>query len=346
MRRSTSAHRVRAASTLAAALFAAGLLQPAAAAPSPGQSPDERPGLLVRLPDGRHLNFRCEGRGSPTVILESGFAATSLAWVRVQPTLARTRRTCAYDRAGYGFSDPGPDPRDGAAIARDLDQGLRAARIAGPFILVGHSAGALYVRLFANLRPREVVGMVLVDPSIEYQDRRYGERFGPAAAHSLEPLRARAERCLQAALAHALPSTDPELSACTPKRTRASTPADAASAQIAEAARPSVWRTQISELDSLWRSTSDEVAAGRPAYGDLPLIVLTAGDAEAVAEPASARGVALRFWRSLHSEIAVRSRLGLERLVTPSSHMMMFDRPEAVTAAVDDVATMAVKKSR
>jgi pimeloyl-ACP methyl ester carboxylesterase len=244
-------------------------------------------------------------------------------------------RVCAYDRAGYGFSDPGPMPRDGAAVARDLDQGLRAAGINGPFIVVGHSAGGLYVRLFADRRPRDVVGMVLVDPSVEYQDRRFAAAFGPGAG-SLAPLRARDERCLAAAKAGSLPSSDPALAPCAapPGKGEASA---AAAARLAQARRPSLWETRISELDTLWTLTSDEVAAGRRSYGDMPLIVLTADGSSAGAPPA-VRSRVSRFWSGLHAEIAVRSDRGLERTVAGSSHIMMRDRPDAIATAIDEVA--------
>ncbi|MGH6965185.1 MAG: alpha/beta fold hydrolase, partial [Phenylobacterium sp.] len=86
------------------------------------------------------------------MLLESGFGAGAFAWGQAQPIVARTTRVCSYDRAGYGFSDPGPSPRDGAAIARDLDAALRRAGERGPFVIVGHSAGGLYARLFAARR--------------------------------------------------------------------------------------------------------------------------------------------------------------------------------------------------
>lgn len=127
---------------------------------------ESRPGRLAQLQDGRRLNLVCSGRGAPTVILESGFGATSGAWYKVRPALARGVRVCAYDRAGSGFSDPGPLPRDGAAIVRDLDQALTAAKIVGPYVLVGHSAGGLYARLFAARRPgRSRVSFCSIPPS-------------------------------------------------------------------------------------------------------------------------------------------------------------------------------------
>jgi len=293
-----------------------------------------RPGRLIRLPDGRRINVRCIGRGQPTVLFEGGFAATSLAWYKVQPLVTARRRACAYDRAGYGFSDAGPSPRDGAATAKDLDQALRAGGLAGPFVLVGHSAGGLYMRLFADRRPRDVVGMVLVDPSIEHQDRQFAAAFGPGAG-SLAGQRARAAACLAAAERSALPSSDPGLAACTPKAKPNEDPAVNA-ARMAEAIRPSTWRTELSELDSLWTTTSDEVDAGRASYGDLPLIVLTA-DGTYAGAPEAARAALDGLWRSLHQEIAARSTRGSERLTAHSSHMIMLDQPGAVAQAIEDV---------
>ncbi len=309
------------------------------AAPA-ARDPQAHPGQLVRLADGRRLNLRCSGKGAPTVLLEGGFAATSLAWWKVQPKIARTNRVCSYDRAGYGFSDEGPAPRDGAATARDLDHALRRARIRGPFILVGHSAGGLYARLFADRRARDVVGIVLVDTSVEFQEQRFAAAFGPGAG-SLAGIRQRAVRCLEAAERKALPSGDPALARCTPR----AGDGEAAAARMAEAVNPANWRTQISELDSLWTSTSRAVEAGGGAYAATPLVVLTAGDAYDDA-PEPGRTMIRAFWTGLHQEVAARSSRGAQRSVAKSSHMMMFDQPDAIVAAVAEVSAMAKDTAR
>lgn len=317
--------------TLVIALSLALLDSGVTAGPRPkGREASAQPGQLARLADGRRLNFRCTGKGSPTVILEGGYAATSLAWTRVRAQVERTNRVCTYDRAGYGFSDPGPLPRDGAAIARDLDRGLRAARISGPFVLVGHSAGALYVRLLSNRRPLEVVGMVLVDPSVEHQDTRFAEVFGPGAG-GVAPIRRKAAACLEAAELKQLPSTEPALQNCAAKP-RPDQPAEVSAARLAESLRASTWRTQVSELDSLWPATSDQIAAGRQTYGDLPLIVLTADGTYASSPPAQA------LWRDLHEELAARSSVGVDRVVSNSSHMLMNEHPQVVAAAIAEVS--------
>jgi pimeloyl-ACP methyl ester carboxylesterase len=282
---------------------------------------------LVRLPDGRRLNLNCSGGGEPTVILESGFGASSDAWSKVQPVVANTTRVCSYDRAGYGLSDPGPMPRDGEAVALDLNELLRAARIDGPFILVGHSAGALYVRLFSDLRPEDVVGMVLVDPSVEHQDVRLALALGRPGAGSLAPLEERAARCLDASETGQLPSLNPSLAHCAPLSAREP------NSSVAWSLKSSNFRTQISELNTLFAETSREIDHGRQSYGDTPLIVLTAGGRSTSAPPSSA----LSAWRRMHQELAARSRRGEERMVPGSSHLMMLDRPDVISSAIEQL---------
>lgn len=281
-------------------------------------------GNMVRLPDGRRINLRCSGSGSPTVIFEGGYAADSQAWWKVRPEVAKTHRACAYDRAGYGASDLGPQPRDGAAVAMDLDATLRAAKIAGPYVVVGHSAGALYLRLFAARRSRDVVGMVLVDPSIEHQDRRLSAVFGPGAG-SLKGAHDRAVLCFAAAGKHLLPSVDPALKICGATTSAAN------------------WQTQQSEAETLWGATSDQIDASHLRYGAMPIIVLTAEGTYA-STPPQARSTADGLWRQWHREMAALSSRGQERTVSNTSHMIMIDRPDAVVAAIQEVVAIATDR--
>lgn len=115
---------------------------------------------------GRGLHLVCAGPrdDSPTVLLESGAFGIAADWGAVQEQLAaRGVRSCAYDRAGLGRSDPGPRPRDGLAVVADLEALLARAGEPGPYILVGHSMAGLYVRLFAARNPAQVKGVVLID---------------------------------------------------------------------------------------------------------------------------------------------------------------------------------------
>lgn len=122
------------------------------------------PGNLIDV-GGYKLHLHCIGEGTPTVILDAAFPAQVSNWVWVQPQIAKTARVCSYDRAGHGWSDLGPEPRDAKQQARELKTLLEKANEKGPFVLVGHSLGGLYVREFADMFPDQVAGMVLIEGS-------------------------------------------------------------------------------------------------------------------------------------------------------------------------------------
>lgn len=145
--------------------------------------------LRGRLVDigGRSLHLVCAGPNDsahPTVWFESGAFGIAADWAEVQRQLTeRAMRSCAYDRAGLGQSDPGPAPRDSRAIVADLEQLIRRSGERGPFIFVGHSMAGLHVRLYAVTHPGQVAGVVLVDATTaEATDygtlRMFVERFG------------------------------------------------------------------------------------------------------------------------------------------------------------------------
>ncbi len=130
-------------------------------------------GVRVDLGDGRRMYLDCRGTGSPTVVLEAGLYGWSPTWTSVLPQVATFTRVCSYDRAGLGLSDPGPRPRVVGEITADLERLLAHAGIAPPYVLVGHSAGGMYHRLFTSAHPEKVAGLVLVDSNepTDEQDR-------------------------------------------------------------------------------------------------------------------------------------------------------------------------------
>lgn len=133
------------------------------------------PGTMVNIGTQNaplHLHLHCQGSGSPTVILESGQGGLSTDWAWIQPGVAQSTRVCAYDRAGVGWSDPGPSPRDARQIVQELHTLLDKAELPGPYVLVGHSYGGLYTRAYAGTYPDEVAGVVLVDASHPEQWQR------------------------------------------------------------------------------------------------------------------------------------------------------------------------------
>jgi pimeloyl-ACP methyl ester carboxylesterase len=119
-------------------------------------------GRLVDV-GGHRLYVTCEGSGSPAIVLEAGLGGSSADWRDAQRDLARTTRTCAYDRAGLGSSVGRPGVHDASDEIRDLQQLLFSARIPPPYVLAGHSYGGLLTRLYAHAHPRDVAGLVLVD---------------------------------------------------------------------------------------------------------------------------------------------------------------------------------------
>ena len=136
--------------------------QEAASASAPADIVYGRPSQLVDV-DGFRLNLYCVGSGSPAVVFDSGWEDWAPAWSTGQPQIAKWTRACSYDRAGAGFSDPGPLPRTSLRIAGELHTALHRAGIAGPYVLVGHAFAGDNARTFADLYMREVAGLVLVD---------------------------------------------------------------------------------------------------------------------------------------------------------------------------------------
>jgi pimeloyl-ACP methyl ester carboxylesterase len=119
-------------------------------------------GRLVEV-DGHQMHISCTGQGSPTVVLEAGAGTPSGVWAWVQPELTQQARVCAYDRAGLGWSEPGPHPRDAGSVAQELHALLGRAGESGPFVLAGHSLGGQYALMFAERYPEETAGLVLID---------------------------------------------------------------------------------------------------------------------------------------------------------------------------------------
>jgi len=123
-------------------------------------------GELVDIGGGRKLRLVCEGPRSaaPVVWMESGAFSGAADFAAIQQKLtAKGLRSCAYDRAGMGYSDVGPGPRDGDAIVGDLEKLIAASGEAGPFVMMGHSMAGLYLRQYALRNPDKVVGLVLLD---------------------------------------------------------------------------------------------------------------------------------------------------------------------------------------
>jgi pimeloyl-ACP methyl ester carboxylesterase len=115
------------------------------------------------------MHLYCTGEGSPTLVLEAGGGDDALKWGKVQPELSKTTRVCSYDRAGEGWSEPQPGPRDADQIAAQLQALLQQGGVTGPVVLMGHSLGGMYIRDYASHYPENVVGLIFIDSSTPLQ---------------------------------------------------------------------------------------------------------------------------------------------------------------------------------
>ncbi len=129
------------------------------------------PGKMYVI-NGHQMHLNCTGDGSPTIVLEAGGGADSLAWSKVQPELSKTTRVRSYDRTGMGWSSPGPSPRDADAIASELHALLQQAGVDGPIVLMGHSMRGMYIRAYATLYPQDVTGLIFVEGATPLEEDR------------------------------------------------------------------------------------------------------------------------------------------------------------------------------
>jgi pimeloyl-ACP methyl ester carboxylesterase len=293
----------------------------------------------VRLPGGREITLHCEGAGAPVVVLDSGLGDGAASWRKVQGEIARTTKVCAYDRAGLGGSAMGPLPRDTQAIVGDLEALLKAARLRGPYVLVGHSMGSFDVRMYASRNLRKVAGMVLVDPSADDQNDRMAAAM-PRMAEIQKAAYATLDRCAGLAIAGMLAPQTPGCSQPPPP----DVPAELRD-WVREGQGPGRFITVKSELDSFMTLDAAQMAKVRRPLGAIPLIVLTGrpvspGMTEAETETLH------QLWTTMHDEMAALSTAGVNRAVPGSGHYIQIEKPAVVIAAVQEVVEAARAKRR
>jgi len=212
--------------------------------------------------------------------------------------VARVKRVCAYDPAGYGWSDPGPGPHDALRHARELRTLLSNAAVPGPYVLVGHSFGGLYARQYAALYPGEVVGMALVDATHPDFLARQGQAdVLPGADPRLVTVGPLFARLGVTRLLGFIPP-DPDL----PPRQQAETRAFYATAKFADTTRDAA--------DAFPATLAQGRAIG--TLGGLPLAVVSAG-----AQPP--------YWQELQGQLAALSTNATHRVVAGATHGSIVD---------------------
>src|SRR5258708_2125293 len=316
---------------LAGVLLSIGDVVLAQPSPAPAIAEDQRMLLYVergQLVDigGRSSNLHCTGADGPTVILMAGIFSWSVVWYKTQPVTAQKTRVCAFDRAGYGFSDPGPRPQILSDVVDDLHAALNAGPIPGPYVLVGHSLGGIEARLYAQRWPKEVVGMVLVDTASAgeglidenqpgYDEVIGGERYAADMLHCaflvadgpLEPSRPEYNDCSSAS---ALPSD-------TPTAFRKAWPQFFTAYYFAD---------KVSLMSSVYTHRYDSVDHRR--LGAMPLVVLSIENAWNNGTPAGARfnRSYSKVWTAQQQGLAHLSSRGVHRIIKDSGHHIQLDK--------------------
>lgn len=276
------------------------------------------PGRLVEVEPGRSMHIYCVGSGTPTVVLEAGLGDFGLSsWYSVLPQLSALSRTCAYDRAGTGWSDAPRVPPMPTAIVDDLHNLLARSGEPGPYLLVGHSLGGPLVRHYAVHYPSEVAGLVLVDGSHEDQlERMKGmPSWTQLVLKSIPTLHFLGiDRVVgQAGI------TD-TMSAIAVARTTS----DAAMHNTAE-------------LSNSLAAFFAEVKRDARPFGPLPLVALTAGRMSVPGvSPEVADGIH-REWVAMHKEIVARSTRGRWILAEKSAHYIQRDQPDLVIQSIREM---------
>jgi len=251
---------------------------------------------------GSHrLQIHLEGEGTPTVVIDAGITDQLDRLRPLQERIARVTRVLTYNRAGYGQSEPGPLPRHSGREAEELRVLLEKASATGPYVLVGHSLGALNMQVFASKYPDDVAGMVLLDPpplsfimGQEYRDLR---AMGEQMTAEWEAI---ADSSAQ--------STDAQ-----------------------EKARSAFFKMIASEHREMF-GESAKLAGSISTFGDIPLVVIAAGTPNpALGEVAEEYQ---RYWIEQSRVLAKKSNNGRFILAGEASHYLYLDVPEIVAESI------------
>ena len=291
------------------------------------------PGRLVSV-DGHYMHLNCAGNGSPSVIIDAGNASFSLEWTPILQALSTSTRVCTYDRAGYGWSEPGPYPRDGARVVEELYALLQNAGEVGPFVLVGHSLGGVHVRMFAAQYPEQVAGMVLADtasplvitPEYELVQRStigfyqvMGLLSRSGVLRLLGPLGGE----------DAMPVTARKL------------PVEQQETYLEMLLNPQQYATAVSEMEEIPQTFEQayQLETAVQPLPDWPLIVLTAGKTDVPgSDPFNDQTMVVDAdviaAQLLLTRLSTRAE---QRVIQESGHLMHLDAPQAVVEAVLDV---------
>jgi pimeloyl-ACP methyl ester carboxylesterase len=240
------------------------------------------------------------------------------------------RRIVAYDRAGLGWSDPSPNPRDAHTMAVELYKMLTSAQIPGPYILVGHSLGGSVSRQFAAKYPGEVAGLIMVDSAHEQQVKHFPESL-VKMVESMKGMMAVMKWMSKLGIFALKPSLisigdNDKLSKEVVRQMRG-----------VMASSNSHAAALIAETECVFVAKAQPVST----LGNLPLTVIRHGQLDANAVPPSlgqsVRDEYERAWQKLQAEIASLSLRGRLIIAARSGHNIVYDQPEIIIESILEI---------
>ena len=287
------------------------------------------PGKLVDV-DGRRLHIVCMGKrqaGDPAVIVESSGFGSSVSNRKAREEIAAHAQVCSYDRAGTGWSDPGPPVMTVGLLVADLERLLAGAAVPPPYLFVASSIGGLPAELYTRRHPDLVSGLVMLDAA----NSDGANRLAGEVTHTRIALVCSARWAARLGL----------LRLVDPFRLRGQSPAEEASRSISQLYTVQRMASVCAMVNGLHASVA-ELNAAPALRSDLPLTVLTAASSEGLIPPGLSwlRGQADAFrgdWIQRHQQFAARSTQGAWRLVQDSGHLIAGDQPHIAAVAVLDI---------
>ncbi|WP_432844615.1 alpha/beta fold hydrolase [Amycolatopsis sp. CA-161197] len=277
---------------------------------------------------GRRLLLHRSGAGGPAVVFLPGAGLMAYDFLNVQQRVAEFTTSVVYDRAGTGWSATAELPRTPDEVTDELRALLAATDVPGPYVLAGHSLGALYARRYAQRFPEEVTGLVFLDPG--HEDIL---EFLPAEAAELnESLKPDPTTLPEPTIEQLAASRDALLALY------AAWPDDVREALVDK--HLTEWRTAVLETQNFETTVYDQVRAGG-GLPDVPLVVLSALGANPYwaqfASPELMREM-LAGIKALHASIAASVPRGEHRVLDGAAHQTMhLDHEDAVVEAIRSV---------
>jgi pimeloyl-ACP methyl ester carboxylesterase len=292
-------------------------------------------GKLIDV-DGHQLHLYCKGKGDPTVIFEAGGGGWSMDWYLVQTKVSEFTATCSYDRAGFGWSGPGPKPRTSVQMVKELHTLLLKAGVKAPYVFVGASFGGHPVRLYADTYPDEVAGIVLVDARHEATNTRM-----PPAWQQLEKAgKGFYQVMLLASQLKVLTMLGKLMGDKALPPMAKKLPADMLSMYLAVGFQPKCWQTSLDELAAC--PESDVQLSAARSLGNIPLTVIRHGIPEMFARmPAGQAEQAEQIWQALQRELANQSSNSHLLVAEKSGHTIQNDQPDFVVDAIRQMVVAA-----